>query len=142
MRNSLIYKLMGAFLLVVLVGAAVISFLLVRSTRSAFTRYSNRNGQALVTRLADRLGNYYSQNGSWAGVENYMNLEQRIEPAATQGGMMRMGRVMPGSGIIAALDDLRPKDVIGRQNEENRVIGLDAVHAEVVPGKGDVVPQR
>lgn len=104
MRNSLLYKLMGAFLLVVLIGAVVISLLLVGSTRSAFTRYSNRNGQVIAARLADRLGNYYSLNGSWVGVEDYLNLEEWTGIENGQGSMMRMGRMMPGSGIVAAMD--------------------------------------
>jgi two-component system OmpR family sensor kinase/two-component system sensor histidine kinase BaeS len=104
MRNSLLYKLMGAFLLVVFIGALVISIVLIGSTRSAFARYSNRNGQVVAARLADRLGSYYSLNSSWAGVEDYLNLEQWAGVENSQGSMMRMGRMMPGSGIIAAMN--------------------------------------
>ncbi len=104
MRNSLIYKLMGAFLLVVVIGSLVISVLLVNSTRNAFARYSNRSGQLLATRLAERLSDYYATTGSWEGVGDFLALEQWAGNTSGQGGMMPMGRMMPGSGMIAAMN--------------------------------------
>jgi signal transduction histidine kinase len=68
MRNSLIFKLMGAFLLVIAIGALVISALVSQATQNAFTIYTTRNGQAWAQRLAPVLADYYSQNGSWQNV--------------------------------------------------------------------------
>ncbi len=104
MRNSLIYKLMGAFLLVVVISSLVISVLLVNSTRNAFARFSNRSGQILATRLAERLSDYYAFTGSWEGVGDFLSLEQWTETTSGQGGMMQMGRMVPGSGMIAAMN--------------------------------------
>jgi signal transduction histidine kinase len=104
MRNSLIYKLLGAFLLVVVIGSLVISILLVRATREAFTRYSNRSGQVLATRLASRLADFYRSTGSWQGVGDYLQLDQWTEIGINQNRGMGMGRMMLGSGIIAGLD--------------------------------------
>lgn len=104
MRNSLIYKLMGAFLLVVVIGSLVISILLVNSTRNAFSRYSNRSGQLLATRLAERLSDYYATTGSWEGVGDFLALEQWVGNTSGQNGMMPMGRMMLGSGMIAAMN--------------------------------------
>ena len=104
MRNSLIYKLMGAFLLVVVISSLVISVLLVNSTRNAFARFSNRSGQLLATRLAERLSDYYAFTGSWEGVGDFLSLEQWAGTTSGQGGMMQMGRMVPGSGMIAAMN--------------------------------------
>ncbi len=104
MRSSLIYKLMGAFLLVVVISSLVISVLLVNSTRNAFARYSNRSGQLLASRLGERLSDYFAATGSWDGVGDFLSLEQWAGDSAGQGGMMQMGRMMPGSGMIAAMN--------------------------------------
>jgi two-component system sensor histidine kinase BaeS len=102
MRNSLIYKLMGAFMLVVIISSLVISILLVNSTRNAFARYSSRSGQLLATRLAERLSDYFAATGSWEGVGNFLSLEAWSGNSPGQGGMM--GRMMPGSGMVAAMN--------------------------------------
>jgi len=104
MRNSLIYKLMGAFLLVVVISSLVISVLLVNSTRNAFARFSNRSGQLLATRMAERLSEYYAFTGSWEGVGDFLSLEQWAGTTSGQSGMMQMGRMVPGSGMIAAMN--------------------------------------
>ncbi len=85
MRSSLIYKLMGAFLLVVVISSLVISVLLVNSTRNAFARYSNRSGQLLASRLGERLSDYFAATGSWEGVGDFLSLE------AWAGNLFRAG---------------------------------------------------
>jgi two-component system OmpR family sensor kinase len=72
MRNSLIFKLMGAFLLVVVIGAIVIFWLTSRATQNAFNLYTNRNGQALAQRLSPILADYYATDMSWQGVEIFL----------------------------------------------------------------------
>jgi two-component system OmpR family sensor kinase len=72
MRNSLIFKLMGAFLLVVALGAIIIFWLTSRATQNAFTLYATRNGQALAQRLSPILAEYYSTNMSWQGVDPFL----------------------------------------------------------------------
>jgi two-component system OmpR family sensor kinase len=72
MRNSLIFKLMGAFLLVVVIGGLVIFWLTSRATQNAFNLYATRNGQALAQRLSPILADYYSTNMSWQGVETVL----------------------------------------------------------------------
>ena len=68
MRNSLIFKLIGAFLLVIAIGALVISWLVSRATQNAFNLYTTRNGQAWAQQLAPSLADYYATNQSWEGV--------------------------------------------------------------------------
>jgi signal transduction histidine kinase len=72
MRNSLIFKLMGAFLLVVALGAIIIFWLTSRATQTAFNLYATRNGQALAQRLSPVLAEYYSTNRSWQGVDIFL----------------------------------------------------------------------
>lgn len=73
MMRSLWLKLMGAFLLVVLVGGGIDTFLVSRSTQTQFSQYINQNGRVLAQQLAPTLAQYYSRQGSWQGVENLLN---------------------------------------------------------------------
>ena len=85
MRNSLIFKLMGAFLLVIAIGALVISWLVSQATRSAFNLYTTRNGQAWAQRLAPVLADFYSRDGSWQGVD--VVLQSGLSSLNPSGGM-------------------------------------------------------
>ena len=69
MRNSLIVKLMGAFLLVIGIGATVIAILTSIATKDAFTLYTTRNGQMWAQNLSPILADFYAQSNSWKGVE-------------------------------------------------------------------------
>ncbi len=73
MTRSLWLKLMGAFLLIVLVGGGIDTYLVSRSTRTQFSQYVNQNGRAFARQLAPTLAQYYSRQGSWQGVENLLN---------------------------------------------------------------------
>ncbi len=72
MRNSFILKLMGAFLLVIAIGAVVIAWMTSRATQNAFNLYSTRNGQAWSQLLAPALGEYFTSSGSWQGVDQFL----------------------------------------------------------------------
>ena len=69
MRSSLIFKLLGAFLLVIVIGAAVNLWVTSRAMHSAFSLYTTRNSQAWAEQLSSVLAEYYSQNMSWQGVD-------------------------------------------------------------------------
>ncbi len=73
MMRSLWLKLMGAFLLVVLVGSGIDIFLVNRSTQTQFSQYINQNGRVLAQQLAPTLAQYYSRQGNWQGVESLLN---------------------------------------------------------------------
>ena len=68
MHNNLFFKLMGAFLLVILIGALVIFVLTSNATQDAFSIYTTRSGQILAQSLASDLADYYAQNQTWQGV--------------------------------------------------------------------------
>ncbi len=91
MRNSLSIKLVGAFLLVIAVGAMVISILISYATQNAFNLYTNRSGQLWAQQLAPVLGDYYAQSNSWKGVE--ILLQENIGTALMENepGMMGQG---------------------------------------------------
>lgn len=96
MRNTLIFKLMGAFMLVIAIGALVYSNLTSRATQSAFSLYTTRNGLAWAQRLAPSLADFYSVNGNWDGVGKVLELD-----FAGTGGMMGQGQghgMGPGTG--------------------------------------------
>lgn len=73
MMRSLWLKLMGAFLLVVLMGGGIDTFLVSRSTQTQFSQYINQNGKVFAQQLAPNLAQYYLREGSWQGVESLLN---------------------------------------------------------------------
>jgi signal transduction histidine kinase len=110
MRNSLIFKLMGAFLLVIAIGALAISIMTSLATRSAFNMYTTRSGQAWAQQLAPELANYYTQTKSWQGVDNILQpgtggLFHQNGPGSMMGqnGGPGMGRQNPGGGMMSAM---------------------------------------
>ncbi len=86
--RSLWLKLMGAFLLVVLVGGGIDTFLTNRSTQAQFSQYVNQNGRAFAQQLAPGLAQYYSRQGSWQGVENLLNNPWGVAGTNGDTGMM------------------------------------------------------
>ena len=73
MMRSLWLKLMSAFLLVVLIGGGIDTYLVSRSTRTQFSQYIDQNGRAFAQQLAPTLAQYYTRQGNWQGVENLLN---------------------------------------------------------------------
>ena len=67
--RSIGFRLMGAFVAVIVVGMVVVAFLANRATTSEFQLYVTRGGQAWAQRLAPTLAAYYAQNKSWNGVD-------------------------------------------------------------------------
>src|SRR5436190_22128035 len=62
--RSLTLKLMLAFLLVGVIGVALVALLVGLRTRSEFDRFLSTRDQAV---LLDALENYYATHGSWEG---------------------------------------------------------------------------
>lgn len=67
--RSLTTKLILAFLIVSLTGAAISAVYLQRRTRSEFTRFLSDQYQS---NMVNALLNYYRENGSWSGVATLM----------------------------------------------------------------------
>ena len=73
MMRSLWLKLMGAFLVIVLIGGGIDTYLVSRSTRTQFSQYIDQNGRGFAQQLAPTLAQYYSRQGNWQGVESLLN---------------------------------------------------------------------
>ena len=67
MKSSLVLKLMGAFLLVIVIGALVIYFLTTQATQNAFRLYTTQNSQFWAGRLAPDFADFYALTGRLAG---------------------------------------------------------------------------
>ena len=71
--RSLWLKLMSAFLVIVLIGGGIDTYLVSRSTRTQFSQYIDQNGRVFAQQLAPTIAQYYSQQGNWQGVESLLN---------------------------------------------------------------------
>jgi two-component system OmpR family sensor kinase/two-component system sensor histidine kinase BaeS len=151
MRNSLIFKLMGAFLLVIAIGALVISWLVSQATRSAFNLYTTRNGQAWAQRLAPVLADFYSRDGSWQGVD--VVLQSGLSSLNPSGGMgygngqgqgrgMGFGRGSTGSsmgGMMAQRMILADGQGVVISDTQNELNGKQLSSAEMKNGTPVIV---
>jgi hypothetical protein len=102
--RSLWFKLMGAFVLVILIGVVTDAFLVSRITSAQFNRYVTRNGQLWAQRLAPTLADYYARTGSWQGVEDALRnpwMAAAGNPQSAQGRPRWMGmNGMMGEGMM------------------------------------------
>jgi signal transduction histidine kinase len=150
MRNSLIFKLMGAFLLVIAIGALVISILTSRATQNAFTLYTTRSGQNWALRLAPVLADYYAQNGSWRGVDALLQSEPAViaSPSATlrpgsgtgMGNGMGQGRGMGAQSMGAGMGMMGQRSILvdaqGRvvSDTQNELVGRQLASEDLKNG--------
>jgi len=109
MIRSLWLKLMGAFLVIVLIGGGIDTYLVSRSTRTQFSQYIDQNGKVFAQQLAPTLAQYYSQQGNWQGVESLLN-----NPWG--GSMMGDGMGMMDNGNWGMWQD---EDSMGMGNASN-----------------------
>ncbi len=79
MRNSLLFKLLGAFILVISIGSLIIFLLVSSATQKAFNLYTTRSGQVWAQRLAPTLADYYAAKGSWQGVDAFLRSSELFE---------------------------------------------------------------
>ena len=68
LRTSLFWKLMLAFVLVVLIAVGAVAVVARQSTTSEFQRLRAGENQANDSDLSSSLAAYYAQNGNWDGV--------------------------------------------------------------------------
>lgn len=67
--HSLWIKLMGAFVLIILVGTGTVVFLMSQTTTNQFELYITQTGQRQAAQLAPVAANYYARSGNWNGVD-------------------------------------------------------------------------
>ncbi len=71
--RSLWLKLIGAFVLVILVGTAVDAVLMNRATQGQVSQFVVASGQPWVQQTAPVLADYYARTGSWEGVDSLLH---------------------------------------------------------------------
>ncbi|MHB0922402.1 MAG: sensor histidine kinase [Bellilinea sp.] len=150
MRNSLIFKLMGAFLLVIAIGALVVSVLTSQATQDAFNLYTTRSGQVWAGRLTEYLAEYYSQTNGWAGVDAFLEsgLTAELMPGAannpaneSQGHGLGSGRQFFGANSFLAGQRLVLTDAAGLviSDSENELVGKNLSKDEIQAGAAIIV---
>ncbi len=140
MRNSLLLKLMGAFLAVILSGVVVMFVLVNVATATQFRRFVLSGDVIQARELASLLSDYYAQQGSWAGVETLLETRPAASPDAwpMMEGMMgpgMMGRsmeemfeMMRGAGPL--LDRVAVADASGIVVADSAGLLVGQEHAE------------
>lgn len=69
MKTSLWIKLMGAFVLIILVGTGMVVLMMSQTTASQFELYITQTGQQRAAQLAPVAADYYARSGNWNGVD-------------------------------------------------------------------------
>lgn len=69
MTNKLWFRLTIAFLLIAIIGVAVVAILANRATSASFNRFLEEETTVQFAALQNELAAYYQSQGSWAGVE-------------------------------------------------------------------------
>ena len=94
--HSLWIKLMGAFVLIILVVTGLVVLLMNQTTTSQFELYINQTGQQQAAQLAPIAATYYSRAGGWNGVETVLRNPWGYSMASgdTTNGMLDRGMMM------------------------------------------------
>ena len=93
--HSLWIKLMGAFVLIILVGTGTVVFLMSQTTTSQFELYITQTGQQQAAQLAPVAANYYARSGNWNGVDAVLRNPWGYSMSS---GTMRNGMMMEDQG--------------------------------------------
>ncbi|MDO8578102.1 MAG: ATP-binding protein [Dehalococcoidales bacterium] len=117
MKRSLLFRLMAAFLAVILVTTGSVFLFINRSTQNQIRQYERQTEQVLAGRMQSQLSAYYFRQHNWNGIQPFIeqwgNLyEQRIVLTDIQGTVVAdsQGEVngkynntsVPGRPIMAA----------------------------------------
>ncbi len=87
--NSLFWKGMLAFLVVIIVAVGAVAALTGRLTETAFRRYTLTHN-AMWDQTTERLASYYERRGAWAGLQEALEalIDQRQHMRGRREGMM------------------------------------------------------
>ncbi|MFC1940907.1 sensor histidine kinase [Chloroflexota bacterium] len=72
MVHSLRFRLLVAFTLVILIAVGAVYFFVSQTTVGEIRRYGERNEQARFSRVGFELYRYYHEQGSWEGIQPYV----------------------------------------------------------------------
>ena len=135
MRN-LSVKLIGAFALVILVGAVITYAVAARTVARQFTLFVSRSRQLRAESWAPLFADYYAQTGDWGGVETLLaNLPSATSPM----GMMGQGR---GRGPIHGQGEPGGQGMMmGMSLEADHILLADADGRVILDSGGDLAGQ-
>ena len=137
MRHSLQFRLLVAFTLVIVVTIGAIFFFIYQTTRSEISQFEERAENIQAGRIEMELSRYYSQQGSWEG----------IQPFVEQWGNLYGGRIIltDEQGVVVADSE---GDLLGKQYHpdspgrailppwQEGAIGILYISPELSPGAG------
>jgi two-component system OmpR family sensor kinase len=135
MMRSLNVKLMGAFALVILVGAGITFVVARQAIANQFMLYVNQREQLRAESWAPLFASYYQRTGSWAGVESALS----ELPSVAGPGAMGRGRGGPGQGQNGSGGMTGPHGM--GASAEDRVILADSDGQVVLDSEAEIVGQ-
>lgn len=138
--RSLNVKLIGAFALVILVGAVITYLVASRAATSQFTLYVNQRGQLRAINWAPFFADYYARIGDWSGVETLLS---ELPTATVSPGTMGRGQGGPrqGQGETGAAPGMGGGRGMMRGVAEDRIILVDAAGRVVLDSQGEMEGQ-
>lgn len=156
-RQGLFFRLMGAFVLVIVVAVATVYVIANLTTANEFRSFMFRGQMVATQDVANQLADYYRSNGSWRGVADVLSRGANAQGAMMSGGMMSNG-MMGGSSlwladprgvVIASSDNSRVGQTLTTAEQASaspvrvngQAVGLLAVDASMMPSGGDPASQ-
>lgn len=143
--NSLWIKLVGAFVLIILVGTGMVVLLMNESTSSQFALYITQTGEQRATELAPIAADYYARSGSWEGIDTVLisPWSYSIDSAGAATGMMQGGAMM-GSRSGHADDGLHNSAMMGEMMSHfsDRIILVQSDGTVVVDTANSLIGSR
>ncbi|NOX62331.1 MAG: HAMP domain-containing protein [Chloroflexi bacterium] len=144
MRKSLWLKLMGVFVLVILIGVLATIFIINVSVVGQFQRFVYSGDRLQAQELANVLANYYARERDWDGVEVALGSATPMMMGGMMGGMsaaemeQMMRRGMMGGMTTAEMVEMMRWDRGGL----DRVVLVDEAGVVVADTAGDLVGRR
>ncbi len=144
MRQSLFFKLLGAFALVIVVLAVVATLMAHQAAVGEFRTYSDRSGQLWAEHLAPALAEYYSQNNTWEGVTSVLQ-DSSVWTNTT--GMGPSDAVLSPTPVSTATLDLyaeqpntQPSNNTGQGTGHNGMMGMGMRQVPPVTDPMQILP--
>ena len=103
MRSSLWFKLMGIFLVIIVIGVIVMLVATNLTTTTQFRRFVLSSDVVQAREMSAVLSDYYARQGSWQGVATVLDREENGAAARERG--MGMGGMM-GPGMMTRMDEM------------------------------------
>ncbi|HUN08172.1 MAG TPA: ATP-binding protein [Aggregatilineales bacterium] len=111
--HSLWTKLMGAFVLVILVGTGMVVFLMRQTTANQFELYITQTGHQRAVQLAPVAADYFTRSGSWNGVDTALrNPWGYSMDSSNMGNRMMDGDMMGDMGGEWSGHDMNEPDMM------------------------------